>query len=451
MAPGEGTATNQSPPPGAANSKTAATQSGEANPANGKPLPLAASQQLSQEASPSDSESPILDAALLDAAVLSAIAQDTSLASGQIINPLTASTVAAVSDPRLNQSNTLLPAALPQQAMARIMAEQGMAASFAKHNAMPSALVNPANNLHISSTAEQQISSTLPNTAQDAQRTAATPLIPTLLGKPISAAAQQALARASLNSGKAVSLRAGVPSAVNAAAGNSSQGLPAALSGINNPMGSTLRMDIFAAAMNTTGQAETTAEIRLPVNSAGALPLTALPTMGALPDGAINLSADLPRTSISGFSPTLALSTPVGQPAWANELGQRVTWLANSELREAQLQLHPRSLGAVEVRIAFGHEQQVNVSFTAANPIAREALEASLPRLREMFEQQGLNLADANISHESPAEREHHNSMSDESQAQNKGQAANDELIDATGMQQSPAQWLSEGLLDAYA
>lgn len=122
-----------------------------------------------------------------------------------------------------------------------------------------------------------------------------------------------------------------------------------------------------------------------------------------------NLLANNPLLSSAplGMSaaPALTVATSMGQSGWAAELGQRVTWMARAELREAQLQLHPKSLGPIEVRIVYGHEQQLNVSFSASNVIAREALDAALPRLREMFEQQGLNLMEADISHESFAER----------------------------------------------
>ncbi len=99
--------------------------------------------------------------------------------------------------------------------------------------------------------------------------------------------------------------------------------------------------------------------------------------------------------------PALPVNTGVGHPGWSAELGQRMVWLANQEIREAKIQLNPRHLGPIDVRIVYSDAQQLSVSFNAQNPAAREALDAALPRLREMFEQQGLNLADASVSQES--------------------------------------------------
>lgn len=156
---------------------------------------------------------------------------------------------------------------------------------------------------------------------------------------------------------------------------------------------------------------------------------------------------------VAGGAPMLNVATTVGQPGWANEIGQRVTWLANSELREAQLQLHPRQLGPIEVRIVLGQEQQMNVSFTATNPATREALDAAMPRLREMFEQQGLNLANSDVSHESFAEQRHRNQADTEAesgaasamaQAGDDADAMDSSLLSSLGV-------VGEGMIDAYA
>lgn len=104
--------------------------------------------------------------------------------------------------------------------------------------------------------------------------------------------------------------------------------------------------------------------------------------------------------------PLLPLNTPAQSPNWSQDLGQRITWMAGQELKEAQIQMNPRHLGPIEVRISYGHEQQMTVNFVAHNSQARDMLDAALPRLREMFESQGLNLADANVSQESFGNRE---------------------------------------------
>lgn len=149
--------------------------------------------------------------------------------------------------------------------------------------------------------------------------------------------------------------------------------------------------------------------------------------------------------------PVLNVATPVGQRGWSNEMGQRVTWMASTEVREAQLQLHPRHLGPMEVRISFGQDQQMNVNFTVTNPLAREAVDAALPRLREMFEQQGMNLQDANVSQESYAEqqqrRRHGETFREDDSIGGEDHLDMEMTLDSPPLMHG----ISEGMIDAYA
>jgi flagellar hook-length control protein FliK len=60
----------------------------------------------------------------------------------------------------------------------------------------------------------------------------------------------------------------------------------------------------------------------------------------------------------------------------------------------------PGQLGPVEVKISM-QKDAASVWFTAAQPETRAALEAALPRLRDLFSAQGLNLAQAGVSDQS--------------------------------------------------
>ncbi|NOX91392.1 MAG: hypothetical protein GXP18_02750 [Gammaproteobacteria bacterium] len=417
----------------------AVTETGEAQPVNGKPLPLVVPQGVPQDtAHKPEAGNPVLDSSLL-----SAIAQGVPAVNRQTANT---STMGPVPDPARAGGESALQSTLSQLAMARPATE----------SSMPSTLLNATLNSQSTANSQQNISPVLPGAARDAQRVNTSPVIPAMLGKPVSVTAQQALARASLNAGKVHSLRADMmsttgPVGVNTHYNNSLSGT---LNRANNSLGNTMRTDMFAAAMSAATQTGINTELRLPTTSATLTAPVSLIAASALSDDTSNVLTGMPRlpgATVNGVSPTLTVSTPVGQPAWASELGQRVTWLANSELREAQLQLNPRSLGAVDVRIVYGPEQQLSVSFNAANPVARDALDASLPRLREMFEQQGLYLADANISRESPKEREQRDSMNDESLTPVDDRVMDETLIDTAGLHSSSTYWLSEGMLDAYA
>jgi flagellar hook-length control protein FliK len=98
---------------------------------------------------------------------------------------------------------------------------------------------------------------------------------------------------------------------------------------------------------------------------------------------------------------SMTLSSPVGSSAWNDELGGRLTWMAQQGIESASLQLSPEHLGPVQVSISV-HNGQASVWFGAAQPDTRAALQQSLPQLRQLFANQGLTLADAGVSREPP-------------------------------------------------
>jgi flagellar hook-length control protein FliK len=133
----------------------------------------------------------------------------------------------------------------------------------------------------------------------------------------------------------------------------------------------------------------------------------------------------------------------VGSSGWANELGARLHWLAGAGLGSASLRLTPAQLGPVEVRISM-HQNSASVWFSAAQAETRTALEQTLPRLRELFAAQGLNLAQANVSDQSARSAPH------EPQAAPAGvRVGAARGLNATSV--TPAPRPHQGLIDTYA
>lgn len=93
--------------------------------------------------------------------------------------------------------------------------------------------------------------------------------------------------------------------------------------------------------------------------------------------------------------------TPVGSSGWADEIGSRLTLMAEHGKHTASIRLSPEHLGPLEIRIAV-QDDQASVWFGAAHADTRAAIETALPRLRELFASQGLSLADAGVSQEAP-------------------------------------------------
>jgi len=94
---------------------------------------------------------------------------------------------------------------------------------------------------------------------------------------------------------------------------------------------------------------------------------------------------------------TTSIGTPVLDSEWGNALNERVLWLADRGIQRAEIRLHPAELGPVSVRISV-EDEAAQVAFISQHPLTREAIEAAMPRLREMFVANGLDLNDASVS-----------------------------------------------------
>ena len=92
----------------------------------------------------------------------------------------------------------------------------------------------------------------------------------------------------------------------------------------------------------------------------------------------------------------LAMQPAPTDPEFVDELGARIQVMLRDGLGKAQIQLHPAELGRLQVTISTDGDQ-ARVAFLADAGATRDAIEHSLPRLREMLEQNGLQLAQSDV------------------------------------------------------
>ena len=86
-------------------------------------------------------------------------------------------------------------------------------------------------------------------------------------------------------------------------------------------------------------------------------------------------------------------------------MGEKVLWLAAQNVSSAEINLHPKDLGPMQVRVSVNQEQ-TTVSFTSHHAVVREVLDQNLNRLRDMFSEQGLNLVNVDVSDKSFSRRQ---------------------------------------------
>jgi flagellar hook-length control protein FliK len=109
--------------------------------------------------------------------------------------------------------------------------------------------------------------------------------------------------------------------------------------------------------------------------------------------------------SSSSLDSTEAISTigserlhpKVGTSAWETALSQRISWMIGDQQHTASLRLEPPDLGVLHVVVTVSQDQ-ATAAFVAAEPEVRRALEAAIPRLREMMDTAGIQLGDATVS-----------------------------------------------------
>ena len=82
----------------------------------------------------------------------------------------------------------------------------------------------------------------------------------------------------------------------------------------------------------------------------------------------------------------------------AKLLQERVSSMLSINNKEAEIRLDPPEMGSMQIRIRSDAEQ-AHINFVVQNQQAKEALEQSMPRLREMLAQQGLELGESTISY----------------------------------------------------
>ena len=127
---------------------------------------------------------------------------------------------------------------------------------------------------------------------------------------------------------------------------------------------------------------------------------TALKEAAAPAEALTNLVAQanaLQTAQAAGAVPTDRLSARVGTPAWDNQVGQKVIWMVGGEEQSATLELNPPDLGPVQVVLNVSNEM-ASVTFSAQQLEVRQALENSLPRLREMMNESGIALGNATVN-----------------------------------------------------
>lgn len=137
----------------------------------------------------------------------------------------------------------------------------------------------------------------------------------------------------------------------------------------------------------------------------------------------------------------------VGKAGWDQALGQKVVWMAQGAQQIATLTLNPPDLGPLQVTLNVSNNQ-ATANFTAAQPEVRHALEAAMPRLREMLNEAGIQLGQSSVSAGTPNQQ---NAFAEQRQnGRQSGQNGN--AVDpAIHVSHVPVSSAGTGIVDTFA
>ncbi len=175
---------------------------------------------------------------------------------------------------------------------------------------------------------------------------------------------------------------------------------------------------LAASTMNPVNQAASSAELSKKVMNAGL-------AAGALKGAANKQDKSEPQPSLAGQiqasasqqGVTAQQQTRVDAAQQAqlplqltkelanDQVAEKVQMMMSKNLKNLDIRLDPPELGRMQIRMTMNNDL-ANVHFTVANPQARDLIEQTLPRLREMLAQQGMQLADSSVQQQSSGQQQ---------------------------------------------
>lgn len=124
------------------------------------------------------------------------------------------------------------------------------------------------------------------------------------------------------------------------------------------------------------------------------------------------------------------------------DIGDAVRWMADQKIGHAHIKVTPNDLGTVEIRLRLEGDR-IHADFTSAQAEVRQALESSLPRLRDLLGQHGFQLAHADVGQQ-------HAPPSQGGSGPHTGEGSGDSAEPAVEAPRT-VRMTARGLVDAYA
>lgn len=156
---------------------------------------------------------------------------------------------------------------------------------------------------------------------------------------------------------------------------------------------------------------------------------------------------------VTATVPGQALSPQAGN--FSEAVVDKVMWMSSQNLKSADIQMDPAQLGKLEVRIDMTQDQ-TQITFASPHADVREALDNGSQRLRELFAQQGMNLANVNVSDQSSGQAWQQSQQGAQNEGSRRGRGntaggGEEETVASVAETRGSATLAARSLVDYYA
>ena len=110
-----------------------------------------------------------------------------------------------------------------------------------------------------------------------------------------------------------------------------------------------------------------------------------------------NTGSQMPTQPAVKASETYTVASHVRSPQFANEAAQTMHLAINSRVQQAEIRMTPENMGPIQLQIKM-NGTDVSLTIAVQQPDTKQAIELSLPKLREMLADSGMNLGQTNLS-----------------------------------------------------
>lgn len=157
-------------------------------------------------------------------------------------------------------------------------------------------------------------------------------------------------------------------------------------------------------------------------------------------------------TATVNTHPVVTVNSQLGTPEWQQNVSQHITLFTRQGQQTAELKLHPENLGQVNITLKID-DNQAQIQMVSPHSHVRAALEAAIPTLRTQLADNGIQLAQSNVSSESFAGQQQQSAFGQSSsQRSAEGRANpsdNEETLSVPVSLQAQAR--GNGIVDTFA